>query len=86
MAGCLLAMFVLVLTGPLRVQEAGCEELLKGPEQSGVGSTEDTASIETVPLEWIEDILKERELLESLEMLEYMDFFSYSDRFSPHHF
>ena len=86
MAGCILALFILLSAGPLRAEQVGYEEHMKGREQASAHTQEDMASGKPVPEEWIEEILKERQLLESLEMLEYMEFFSYSDRFSPHDF
>jgi hypothetical protein len=39
-----------------------------------------------VPLEWIDEILKNQEMFEGMELLEKLDLFEGETRFSPHHF
>jgi hypothetical protein len=39
-----------------------------------------------VPLEWIDEILANQEMLESMELLDKLELFEGENRFSPHHF
>ena len=67
----------------------GAEQGQRFPAESekGGGAVVDAPEpAEDVPLEWIEEILENREVLESMEMLESMDLFEPEKRFSPHHF
>jgi len=41
---------------------------------------------EEIPVEWIEEILANQEMLESLELLDKLELFEGENRFSPHHF
>jgi len=47
---------------------------------------DDPAAAADVPVEWIAEILENRDVLESLEMLESMEMLEPRESFSPHHF
>ena len=42
--------------------------------------------VDGIPLEWVEEILENRELLESLEMIGQLELFEEDNRFSSHRF
>lgn len=69
----------------------GTEPEPVGMDPEGQGGVEiprtvDPEDLESVPMEWIAEIMENQEMLESLEFLEQLDLFSEEDRFSSHRF
>ena len=48
--------------------------------------TADPEGTEDLPLEWISEMMENREMLESLDLLDKFELFREGDRFSPHRF
>jgi hypothetical protein len=58
----------------------------EGQDGAEIPSTADPEGLESIPTEWIAEIMENQEMLESLELLERLELFGGEDRFSSHRF
>lgn len=70
---------------------SGTDDEAVGPDREAPARTEtpgtaDPEGDEALPLEWIAEIMENREMLESLDLLEKLELFSGENRFSSHRF